>query len=75
MSEILPNFNLELEIELQLLKAASEHLDREDIEFLDDLEDADAQLYYVYGRLIDLGKDPDDIIYGNHTFEGDKDEI
>ena len=65
MSEILPNFNPELEIKLQILKVASEHLSREDVAYLDDLESFDKQANYIYDQLVAMGKDPDDVIYGN----------
>lgn len=54
------------EEEIQLREAmhhvADLYLEPDDLAFLDELGDSDAILNYMYGRLLDTGQDPDEIL-------------
>ena len=76
MSEFINNEpNIE-QLRVEGLKEVCErYLDPEDIEFLEEMEDEDERVGYVYGRLLDIGEDPDDLFEQYGVTERDDDEI
>lgn len=46
----------------ELHEVAKGHLDESDFEFLEEFSDVEGMLSYIYGRLLDLGKDADEIL-------------
>lgn len=75
MSETLPEFNPERELEGRLVDVAAAHLEEDDVLFLDDLEDFDARVGYIYGRLLESYEDPYAVLYGYGLFDEDDDEV
>lgn len=62
MNEFLSQPNSEIEIRVGLYDALVAHLDNDDKEFIDEIYDLEERLNYIYGRLIEEGKDPDEIL-------------
>jgi len=73
MSEYSPAPDIESEARLSGLKElAGQYLDIDDVEFLDGIDDEEERLSYVYGRLLELGENPDEILQEFGVIEGDK---
>ena len=62
MSEFISQPNPELERGTALLRVTEQYFP-EDVEFLADMDEGD-KLGYIYGQLLEMGKDPDEILQG-----------
>lgn len=73
MTEFFPeqeqNFESERQIGLRALIA--ERLDAEDAEFIDGMDDQAEIIGYVYGRLLEIGEDPDKLLEEFGIIEGE----
>ena len=45
------------------------YLDVDDAVFLDEMDDEDERIGYVYGRLLEQGEDPDEVLLENGVIE------
>ena len=75
MSEFLSQPNLEGEAEKSLFEITAAYLEAEDAAFLDELDEFDAGLNHIYGRLLEMGEDPDEILLKFNVIEEKTDEI
>lgn len=74
-----PNFELQPSESLSsrgIIDALSDYLDQDDFEFLNDQIDPEQELMtvedvigYVYGRLLEIGEDPDELLQDLGLFE------
>ncbi len=55
-----------------LKNIAAEYLDADDAAFLDELDDEDERISYVYGRLLEQGEDPDEVLQQNGVIENEE---
>ena len=62
MNEFISQPNPELERGMALLRVTEQYFP-EDVEFLADMDEGD-KLGYIYGQLLEMGKDPDEILQG-----------
>ena len=59
-----------------LITIVAEYLDENDATFLDDMDDEGERIGYVYGRLLELGEDPEVILRDSGVTErGEEGEI
>lgn len=72
MNELLPQSNPNLERESALWQLIEQYLP-EDIEFLTDMDEED-KLGYIYGQLLEMGENPDEILHKFGVTEED-DEV
>ncbi len=79
MEELPPKTEQEDILQPERLKAlkelSAEYLDSDDVEFLDGLDDEDGIISYVYGRLLEQGKDPDAVLAEYGVIEGGEGEV
>ncbi len=63
----------EHEIQIRLADVAGNYLDSSDAGFLEDMDPED-RLGYVYGRLLEIGEDPDQILIESGIIEPEQGE-
>lgn len=52
-----------------LKQLTAEYLDADDAAFLDELDTEEERISYVYGRLLELGEDPEEVLIETGVIE------
>lgn len=76
MSEFISEKDIEKETRRSGLKElASQYFVIDDVEFLDEMDDEEEIIGYIYGRLLELGEDPEEVLNEFGVTERKNDEV